>query len=549
MWSSPLAAALALAGAALAQSGVTTRVSVGSGGSEGNGVSTFGVLSADARYVAFSSSSDNLVPLDTNGATDVFVHDRQLGLTTLVSRASDGTLADADSSQPSISADGRYVAFETFAQNLDPSDANAWIDVYVHDRWTGTTLLVSRAIGGGAGNGESTDPSISADGRRIAFESAASDLVPNDSNACYDVFVAELPAGSITRASVSSAREQGATDSIDAWISADGACVVFASAADNLVPGDGNGQFDVFVRVLGAGTTEAASVSSAGAFGDGPCAYASSSSDGRYVAFSSLASNLVAQDTNSANDVFIRDRLLGTLARASLGTGGVEGDSGSSNPFLSWDGRFLAFRSYATNFAAQDLNSAPDVFWRDLELGLTRRVSVSTHDAEADGFNQAFALSADGRICAFHSFAPNLVSFDANLAGDVFVRDVLCDVPWCELGPGAGGAAGAPSLWVLGAAARGAHSQFHAQGTPPNAPGAWIYGTSVLALPIVDSVLWPAPELVLPCSADAAGAAQFALAWPFGVPSGLAVVAQAWFVDASASQGFSASAGLRCDFP
>lgn len=549
MWSSPLAAALVLASATFAQTGVTTRVSVGSGGSEGNGVSTYGVLSADARYVAFSSASDNLVPLDTNQATDIFVHDRQLGVTTLVSRASDGTLGDADSAQPSISADGRYVAFESLARNFDPLDANVWNDVYLHDRWTGTTRLVSRAPGGGPGNGESTDPSISADGRRIAFESAAADLVPSDTNGCYDVFVAELPAGSITRASVSSTRVQGATDSIDAWISADGACIVFASAAANLVPGDGNGQFDVFVRVLAAGKTEVASTSTAGSFGNAPCSYASCSADGRYVAFSSLASDLVAQDTNGANDVFIRDRVLGTLVRASLGNGGLEGNSGSSNPFLSWDGRFLAFRSYATNFAAQDLNSAPDVFWRDLELGLTRRVSVSTHEAEADGFNQAFALSADGRICAFHSFAPNLVSFDGNLAADVFVRDVLCDVPWCEIGAGAGGAGGAPSLWVLGAAARGTQSEFHAQGAPPNAPGAWVYGTSALALPILGGVLWPAPELVLPCVANASGAARFDFFWPLGVPSALQVVVQAWFLDASSVHGVSSTPGVAITFP
>jgi Tol biopolymer transport system component len=551
-WSSALAAVFwgaGLASALPAQAGFTERVSVGTGGTQGDGVSTFGSLSADGRYVAFSSSSTDLVAGDTNRSSDVFVHDRQLQITTLVSRASSGALANGDSTTAAISADGRWVAFESQASNLDPADVNAWIDIYVHDRLAGSTMLVSRALSGQAGDGESADPSISADGRRIAFESAAPDLVAGDTNGRFDIFVAELPAGTLQRASLASDGTQGSADSGDAWISADGRCVVYTSAAPEFAALDTNGHHDVFVRVLATGATEVASTSTAGVFGDGPCAYPSCSADARFVVFSSLASNLVDSDTNGSNDVFVRDRVLGTLARISLGSGSLQGDSGSSNPFLSWDGRFLAFRSYATNFAMPDQNSVPDIFWRDLEQDLTLRVSVSTHDGEADGFNQVFGFAADGRTLVFHSFATNLVNDDTNQSADVFVRDVWCAVPWCESGPGGGNPAGVPSLWALGAALPGAATELHAQGAPPHAAGAWVLGTSLLALPIATAVLWPAPEFVLPATADAGGDAVIALAWPVGAPSGLAVHAQAWFLDPAGAQGLSASPGIWAAFP
>lgn len=551
-WSSARSAVLCgagLAGALSAQAGFTERVSVGTGGTQGNGVSTFGSLSADGRYVAFSSSSSDLVAGDTNRSSDVFVHDRQLQITTLVSRASSGALANSDSLTAAISADGRWVAFESQATNLDPADVNAWIDIYLHDRLTGSTVLVSRGLSGPAGNGESADPTISADGRRIAFESAAADLVAGDTNGRFDVFVFELPAGTVSRASLAGDGTQGSADSGDAWISADGSSVIFTSAAPEFAPLDTNGHHDVFVRVLATGATEVASTSAAGGFGDGPCAYPSCSADGRYVVFSSLAGDLVPFDTNASSDVFVRDRVLGTLERISLGSGSLQGDSGSSNPFLSWDGRFLAFRSYATNFAVPDLNGVPDIFWRDLANDLTLRASISTHDGEADGFNQVFGFSADGRTLAFHSYATNLVNFDTNQSPDVFVRDVWCAVPWCESGPGGGNPAGAPSLWALGGAVPGAATELHAQGAPAHAAGAWVLGTNLLALPIAAAVLWPVPEFVLPATADAGGGAVIALGWPVGAPSGLSVHAQAWFVDPAGVVGLSASPGIWAAFP
>jgi Tol biopolymer transport system component len=229
--------------------GQTTRVSVASDGAQGNGDSECPSISADGRYVAFASLASNLVPGDTNGRMDIFVHDRLTGQTTRVSVASDGTEGNGDSGFPSISADGRYVAFASLASNLVPGDTNGTWDVFVHDRLTGQTTRVSVASGGAQGNGDSRFPSISADGRYVAFQSYASNLVPGDTNGVLDVFVHDRLTGQTTRVSVASDGTQGDSYSFGSSISADGRYVAFASYASNLVPGDTNGWADVFVAM------------------------------------------------------------------------------------------------------------------------------------------------------------------------------------------------------------------------------------------------------------------------------------------------------------
>jgi Tol biopolymer transport system component len=180
---------------ALASPGTTTRVSVASNGAQGNGDSFSSSISADGRYVAFHSIASNLVSGDTNGAWDVFVHDRQSGQTTRVSAASNGAQGNGDSESPSISADGRYVAFSSDASNLVSGDTNGAWDVFVHDRQSGQTTRVSAASNGAQGNGDSESPSISADGRYVAFSSDASNLVSGDTNGAWDVFVHDRQSG------------------------------------------------------------------------------------------------------------------------------------------------------------------------------------------------------------------------------------------------------------------------------------------------------------------------------------------------------------------
>jgi Tol biopolymer transport system component len=422
-----LAIAVLLAAAASAQPGTTERASVSSSGEQGNDLSGSPSISADGRFVAFSSYASNLVPGDTNGDLDVFVRDRELGTTERVSLSPIGDQGDGDSYYPSISADGRFVAFQSSASSLVPGDTNGVVDVFVRDRQLGTTERVSVSSSGGQGNNESGYPSISADGRFVAFQSYASNLVPGDTNGRADVFVRDRQLETTERVSLSSSGEQGNSESWYLSISADGRFVAFQSSASNLVPGDTNVDHDVFVRDRQLGTTGRVSVSSSGEQGNYAASrYPSISADGRFVAFSSYAPNLVPGDTNGTHDVFVRDRELGTTERVSLSSSGEQGNSQSWDPSISADGRFVAFFSWASNLVPGDTNGYLDAFVRDRELGTTERVSLSSSGEQGNdisGWFYALSVSANGRFVAFRSDASNLVAGDTNGYRDVFVRD------------------------------------------------------------------------------------------------------------------------------
>src|SRR5258705_2849575 len=311
---------LLLAGPGLGQT--TSCLSVGSGGAQINGESgghydpppigetwVDGMsISSDGRYVSFSSTASNVVPGDTNGTWDVFVRDRLTGSTTRVSVGPGGAQGNDISSNGSMSADGRYVAFLSLATNLVSGDTNGRTDVFVRDVQTGTTAIASVSSAGVLSNGTSTWLSISANGRYVVFSSNATNLVAGDTNGRYDVFVRDLVTGTTTMASVSSAGAQGNGDSGTApspAISSDGRIVVFASDAGNLVTGDVNGTSDVFVHDMQTGATTQISVSSAGVQGNDFSSVPSMSPDGRYIAFYSSANNLAAGDTNGMADVFV----------------------------------------------------------------------------------------------------------------------------------------------------------------------------------------------------------------------------------------------------
>jgi Tol biopolymer transport system component len=230
--------------------GTTERVSLGPNGIQGNDVSRDAALSADGRFVAFVSDADNLVPGDTNGTYDVFVRDRRTGTTKRVSLGSNGVQGNRDSFGAALSADGRFVGFDSSANNLVPSDTNDETDVFVRDRRTGTTARISLGPNGVQGNGGSGNPSLSADGRFVAFVSDADNLVPGDTNGRNDVFVRDRRTGATARVSLGSNGVQGNHDSFWAALSADGRFVGFESFASNLVQDDTNGQADVFVHAL-----------------------------------------------------------------------------------------------------------------------------------------------------------------------------------------------------------------------------------------------------------------------------------------------------------
>jgi hypothetical protein len=238
----------------------------------------------------------------------VFVHDRLTGVTTRVSEDASGIGGDGDSTDAAISPDGRYVAFESEATNLVPGDTNGKKDVFVKDTQTGAIVRVSVDSAGVQGNGDSEDPSITDQGRYVSFGSLATNLVANDTNNKEDVFVHDLVTGMTVRASVDSSGQEANWDCYDAELTTDGHYVAFFSLATNLVPNDTNATEDIFLRDLVAGTTERVSVGVVGQQGNGTCHYAAVSSDARYVAFDSFASNLVVNDTNGQRDIFVRDR-------------------------------------------------------------------------------------------------------------------------------------------------------------------------------------------------------------------------------------------------
>ncbi|TVQ31479.1 MAG: hypothetical protein EA376_09380 [Phycisphaeraceae bacterium] len=400
-------------------------------------------MSADGRFVAFHSIASNLVPGDTNGAADIFVHDRQKGDTERVSLSSSGEEGDSHSVEPSISADGRYVAFESAAINLVPGDTNGRWDIFVRDRQTGVTERVSVSSTGEQGNHHSRRPSISADGRFVAFESDATNLVPDDTNGVRDTFVHDRQTGVTERVSVDSSGEQGNSWSEHTSISSDGRFVAFHSIASNLVPDDTNSAIDIFVHDLQTGVTERVSLSSKGEQGNGDSFSPSISADGRFVAFDSNATNLVADDTNGARDIFVHDRQKGDTERVNLSSSGEQGNSWSERSSISADGRFVAFQSIASNFVPGDTNDAWDVFVRDRETGVTERVSVSSSGEQGDDSSILSSVSADGRFVAFMSLATNLVPDDTNDARDIFVHDrgAPLPCPWDLTGSGSIGAA------------------------------------------------------------------------------------------------------------
>ena len=404
---------------------ITERVSVASDGTQGDGGSDDPSASANGRYVAFQSLSDNLVSADTNYCKDVFVHDCETGQTTRVSVASDGTQGNDDSEFPSISADGRYVAFASAASNLVSGDTNGTWDVFVHDRETGQTTRVSVASDGTQGKDLSYYfPSISADGRYVAFVSWASNLVSGDTNGTPDVFVHDRETGQTTRVSVASDGAQGNRESCThPSISADGRYVAFDSLASNLVSSDTNGDWDVFVHDRETGQTTRVSIASNGTQGNGYSLWPFISADGRDVVFQSSASNLVTGDTNDCDDVFVHDCETEQTTRVSVASDGMQGDGSSSFSPISADGRCVTFMSRASNLVSSDTNGDWDVFVHDRETGQTTRVSIASNGTQGNGMSRNPSISADGRYVAFGSEASNLVSSDTNGCRDVFVHD------------------------------------------------------------------------------------------------------------------------------
>jgi len=378
-----------------------------------------------------------------------------------ISVATSGSEDFDDSDGPiSVSANGRYVSFVS-RNAFSLADTNGATDVYVRDRVSGLTQLVS--LGNPAtstgqrviGNNLSGQGALSSDGKYIAFSSNASNLVTGDTNGFKDVFLRSRT-GNVIRVSVDSAAAQvNNASGQELALSGDASIVAYTSVATNLVTGDANALQDIFATAVSvnfstgalqtAGTIRA-STSSAGAEADGVSAEPSLSADGRWLAFSSVATNLDPNDTNDVSDVFVKDLLTGALVRVSVDSDGAEGDADSLHPSISSDGRFVVFASDASTLDPNDTNGVRDIFVHDRDADMngiydevdgtsTVRVNVSEFGDEGDddsgleptaGRNRSAtpSISADGRYVTFISNADNLGSdFDANLVSDVFIHD------------------------------------------------------------------------------------------------------------------------------
>lgn len=393
-------------------------------GALGNGASITPVLSSDGRYVAFQSEASNLVQRDHNGASDVFVKDRYTGRVDRVSSASDGHEGDGASyDPPGVSADARFVAFVSSATNLVPGDANGVDDVFIKDRRTGKLTMVSSAADSTPGNAASYgSPSLSANGRFVAFRSDASNLVPNDTNKVSDVFIKDVQTGAIERASTAADGTQGDKLVVHGTaISGDGRYVVFPSSATNLVPGDTNASVDMFVKDRQTGAIIRANTSATGAQTTSYTLMPTITADGTKVAFVAWGDTLIPGDTEDTPDVFVKDLRTGAITRVNTSSDGTVSESEPYAPVISADGRWVAFSSLASNLVRHDTNNVDDVFVKNLRTGETRRLSVSLFGQQGNNFSTTPSVSADGRVVAFSSYASNLVPCDGNEVPDVFI--------------------------------------------------------------------------------------------------------------------------------
>lgn len=379
-------------------------------------------VSEDGRYVAFHSEQGFMVQGDTNGFSDVFVYDRVTDDLELISRG-ERYQGNGGSSFADISADGRYVAFHSQATVLVDDDTNQAWDVFLHDRDTDSTVRVSETATGEAGNAASYFASVSDDGRYVAFHTEASNLSDDDNDSLADVYVKDLQTGAIELISVSTGGDAGNGESHVPQISGDGRYVTFESSADDLVASDLNNKYDVFVYDRDTDTMERISVAADGFDTDDNSFLPQITSDGRYVAFESYATNVVAGDGNGVADVFVYDRTDDVMTRVSTSFNGtVEPDDRTLSVSISDDGQRIAYHSWAANLIGGDTNELVDVYLFTMGDSAPERLSGGSTDADRPSVWPS--ISGDGTTVVFESLAANLVTEDTDLYWDVYAYDI-----------------------------------------------------------------------------------------------------------------------------
>lgn len=381
-----LTASMLAATAAYAES--TAIISVNAQGQAANGISDRSAISPDGNWVAYQSSASDLVAGDTSNQSDIFLYDRSTTTTTRISLGLNGAQSDGLSSSPRLSQNGRFIAFESLATNLVVNDTGNVQDIFVYDRTSGNTVRVSISSTGAAANNHCLHPALSGDGRFVVFVSAATNLTTDDANSLSDVFLHDRDP-------------------------------------------DQNGVFDEnygsTIRITQSGSNGALAASSN---------FPAISRNGQYVAFSSSDSTLVPGDTNGLQDIFVYNIQTGVTERVSVSNSGQQSDGESIYTSLSDDGRYIAFISSATNLVSNDTNSKADVFVRDRVSGTTVRASVSSSGTQAGGSSTNPVISGDGR---YVSFATESSALTARLVGEEVVVPVVFDAVTAATGGGGGG--------------------------------------------------------------------------------------------------------------
>lgn len=430
------------ANASAAVPDINQLVSVDSNGNQGNN-SSFGnptnsVVSSNGRYVVFVSQANNLVTGDTNGVGDIFLRDRTSNTTTRVSVSSSGDQADGGSSNPSISSDGRYIVFLSFANNLVPGVADGLWHVYIHDMQTGNTSIVDASSSGTASNTGSAFPSISSNGRFVVFDSSASNLVLGIGNGHLQVFMKDMVTGAIRDLSVSSNGIAGNNESEAPTISCDGNSVAFDSNATNLTSNN-SGKGDIYIDDVNGGGNQITDITPTGDQGSGGPKI---SCDGSKVAYTTyadnLAPNLPPYSSGVLNlNVLEYNRSSGINSVVSSNSNGVPAvGQNSAIPSLSNDGRYVAFNSYATTALDStrsyfNAGNSLNTFIKDMVTGTTQVISINLAGQGAGGTLNSPSISSDGTFVEFDSQAEDssthpqngVVANDTNGHPDVFIAE------------------------------------------------------------------------------------------------------------------------------
>lgn len=473
----------ALAQVGEGQSCQMERVSVTPLGLGGSGYSMAPSVSYDGRFVSFGSHASNLVPGDTNGLPDIFVVDRTSGQVKRANVTGSGVQDNGGAGLSWLSGDGRYVAFRSFATNLDPLDTDPSPDIYLHDLQTGQTVLVSQRFGPGSGPDGCIVSSVSNDGRYVAFDCNDDNILPNDPCPYTDVYVKDMLTGVVETISVGNQGEPSDGDSGYAAISADGRFVAFHSAATNWFSGNVNRNYNAYVRDRVLGTTTLVSHNVFGhcstrAGGVNP----SISADGRRVAFQGWGQWLMpwlGGGMLTVWQVYLKDLEDGSMRYVSFDFQGGLPDHESTVPQLSGNGRFIAWESWASDLAPTPNHGMQDIFLHDLETGTTIQISRGMSGEAANDYSVTPAIDFDGTVVAFASRASNLVPGDVGQIVDVFVRecDVASPAVYCYAPPGVSGCSPAMSFQGTPSATAGSGFLLEGQGLVGGEVALLLYGT------------------------------------------------------------------------